>query len=165
MPDGKETNWEDGKSLDSGDQPVIQPQMFEKMRHSENTKQQSLIQKYLTGWPLVGNEGMNPHHSYVCMVSFPHSLLRATQPIRHVFIKQLFAGLLKGGKMGLFLDRTPGEFSAVRFVLFGMTVVLSLPGKKPGDWIDIMGQKLDDSVTLNHTHKSCHPQVFYPDFL
>jgi len=43
MPDGKETNWEDGKSLDSGDQPVIQPQMFEKMRHSENTKQLSLI--------------------------------------------------------------------------------------------------------------------------
>jgi len=76
MPDGKETNWEDGKSLDSGDQPVIQPQMFEKMRHSENTKQLSLIQKYLTGWPLVGNEGMNPHHSYVCMVSFPHSLQR-----------------------------------------------------------------------------------------
>ena len=71
MPDGKETNWEDGKSLDSGDQPVIQPQMFEKMRHSENTKQQSLIQKYLTGWPLVGNEGMNPHHSYVWF----HSLI------------------------------------------------------------------------------------------
>ena len=74
------------------------------------------------------------------------------KPIRHVFIKQLFAGcLLKGGKMGLFLDRAPGVVSALRFLLLGMIVVLPLPGKKPGDWIDIMGQKLYDSVTLNHT--------------
>lgn len=102
---------------------------------------------------------------YGFIPSFPTKVTHPVKPIRHVCLKQLFAGLLKGGKMGLFLDRTPGEFSAVRFLLFGMSVMLSLPGKKPGDWIDIMGQKLYDSVTLNHTHKSCHLQVFYPDVL
>ena len=36
----------------------------------------------LSGWPLVGNEGMNPHHiisMYDSEIPFPHSLLRAIQ--------------------------------------------------------------------------------------
>ena len=33
--------------------------------------------KPLSGWPIVGNEGMNPHHNHVQLHS--HSLLRASQ--------------------------------------------------------------------------------------
>ncbi len=49
--------------------------------------------------------------------------------------------------MGLFLDGRPGVFlqfwKSYPGFLEGLPV---MPGKKPGDWIEIMGQKLYDST-------------------